>query len=393
MNAACLGIVAWLGAVASSHAPDLQVEAVNQAGVAMPELADAVARALVAGGARVVLRGPTSGPCVYCAKVLVVETASGSCRIDLGQDQHESSAVLHFPGASTLFDRARAIAIQARLLLTSNTGEETRGKEAPAKPVVRRSERKPSPAPAASASRVAKSEAPRASETSVSLAPGRESATGSSPADLLAVSTGSASAVVPPPNVVASASGSPGSLPATAPPTTAVTTLPVARTLDTSGSTAASPPTAMKVAGATEPDSAPSEPTEPGKSAKPTVATQPTSSLRLSQPGQVKAGERRGGWPWIPIAVGGGAAITAGICALVARDRYNALSDRSQSYASALATKQSGETWQWASYGFAGLATAGLGTGLLGLWSRHTVTAQVSVLPGGGMMALRGDLP
>jgi hypothetical protein len=35
-------------------------------------------------------------------------------------------------------------------------------------------------------------------------------------------------------------------------------------------------------------------------------------------------------WPWIPTIVGSGAAVAAGICAVVARDRYNALSDKTQ---------------------------------------------------------------
>lgn len=112
-------------AAAAAGPPDLQVEAVSQAGVALPDLADATARALVAGGARVVLRGPTSGPCDHCAKVKVIEAAPETLRIEVSNNDRVASTTLRLPASSALFDRARAIAIQARLLVASHPEGDT----------------------------------------------------------------------------------------------------------------------------------------------------------------------------------------------------------------------------------------------------------------------------
>ncbi len=322
MNAAAVGIAVWLGVTSPSSAPDLQVEALDATGAVMPELADAVARALVAGGARVVLRGPTSASCLYCAQVTVSEVASGSCRIALKQEQREASASLHFSGASTLFDRARAIAIQTRLLLTWDTGGDARNQEPVTKPVAHRSQHKPVMAPQALQAGAARA------ETSVPDEVARNSPAGS----------------------------------------------PVARSDQP----------------APEPTSKPTRPS-PATPALPVPPPTPTALFSHRAPAVTAHATRR--WPWIPTAVGGGAAIAAGACALVARDRYNALSDRSQSYASALAAKQSGQSWQWASFALAGVATLGLGTGMIGFWGHLSLTAQTAPLPGGGMVAIEGDWP
>ena len=102
-------------------------------------------------------------------------------------------------------------------------------------------------------------------------------------------------------------------------------------------------------------------------------------------------------WPWIPTIVGSGAAVAAGICAIVARDRYNALSDRSQPYQAAQALKSEGQNWQVASFVLSGAAVAGLTTGLLGFATRSSETSSLSAsaapIPGGGMIAVVGDWP
>jgi hypothetical protein len=118
------------------------------------------------------------------------------------------------------------------------------------------------------------------------------------------------------------------------------------------------------------------------------------SALHLSA---ARTAAPRPWWPWIPTAVGAGAAIAAGICAAVARDRYNGLSDKGQSYDSARALKSQGESWQLASFVLAGVAVAGLGTGIVGFSTRSSggpsVAALVSPVQGGAMVALAGDLP
>ena len=109
--------------------PDLQVEAGTMSGVDLPEVAEAVAHALVASGARVVMGGPANDPCARCARVVVVDMGAGHCRVDVTQNQHTSSVGLTFDAETTLFERVRSIAIQARLLVTRESTPETKRKE------------------------------------------------------------------------------------------------------------------------------------------------------------------------------------------------------------------------------------------------------------------------
>jgi hypothetical protein len=102
-------------------------------------------------------------------------------------------------------------------------------------------------------------------------------------------------------------------------------------------------------------------------------------------------------WPWIPTAIGAGAAVAAGVCSVVARGHYDALSDQQQSYGSARAHKSAGEKWQNASLVLSGVAVVGVGTGLIGFLTRSaggsSVTTLASPVPGGGMIAIAGDFP
>jgi hypothetical protein len=102
-------------------------------------------------------------------------------------------------------------------------------------------------------------------------------------------------------------------------------------------------------------------------------------------------------WPWIPTAIGTGAAVAAGICAFIAHGHYNALSDRAQSLGSARAHKSAGEGWQTAGLVLAGAAVVGLGTGMIGFATRSpdgsTVRAVASPMTGGGMIGIAGDFP
>jgi hypothetical protein len=79
----------------------------------------------------------------------------------------------------------------------------------------------------------------------------------------------------------------------------------------------------------------------------------------------------------------------------MARDRYNALSDKSQPYLAAQATKTEGERWQLASYIFSGVSVAALTAGILGfgIQSKGSIRADVMPVPGGGAVFLAGALP
>ena len=106
MSLVTAAMLVVLGGSLPTHAPDLQVEASSIAGASLPELADAVARALVASGARVVLGGPTSEPCQYCAKVVVREVRPGIFRVGVSQDRHKAAAHLKLPTSSSLFTKS-----------------------------------------------------------------------------------------------------------------------------------------------------------------------------------------------------------------------------------------------------------------------------------------------
>jgi len=113
----------------AARLPDLQVEAGTMGGVDLPELADALARALVSSGARVVLGGPANDPCSHCARVVVLDLGQNRCRVDVIQNQHTSSVGLTFDAETSLFERVRAIAIQARLLVKWEATPEVKRKE------------------------------------------------------------------------------------------------------------------------------------------------------------------------------------------------------------------------------------------------------------------------
>ena len=339
-------LVVLLGLSPPLRVPDLQVEAATTAGVELPELADAVARALVASGARVVLRGPSSGPCLYCAKVAVFEAEQGSCRVAVQQERHTASAKLQFPAGSPLFDRARAIAIQARLLVTWETNPDARSKAAVARTSARKSEgRNPTLRTAVEPEVVLDEPAPLPFQKA-EIVPGLQ-----------------------PPSA-------PAQIPATMPERRAPTEL------------VASVPSVDR-AGAKPVDRAASKKTE-------TAGARPERGL----PAEVavfRLEPRKSQWPWIPIVAGSGAAVMAGICAVVAHDRYNALSNKSQSYQSAQALKGDGQNWQIASFVLSGVAVAGLSTGLVGFVTRSSRPSSMALvatpLSDGGMVAIAGDWP
>jgi hypothetical protein len=334
------------------RAPDLQVEARTATGTELPELADAVARALVASGVRVVLGGTASTPCVHCAQVSVTELDHGGCRLLVSQDRHTALANLHFATGSPLFDRARAIAIHARLLVTWKTSPDLKAK---AVMVRSSSPRKPEPRSLVDHSVVRT----QVAETASVDPPGKESEL--------------AGAIQPEPARVELAQ-----MPVPVPPLDPQRRVEEPRL----------PAAAVKTAERTEaqPVSRPLEPAHP----LPQLGTSAEIKASILAPTP-----RR--WPWIPTILGSGAAVAAGICAVVARNRYNALSDKSQPYDQASALKTEGEHWQIASYVLSGVAAAGLSTGLIGFIvrpsQRYSVVALTTPISGGGMLSLSGDMP
>ncbi len=329
-------VLVLLGLSGPLRAPDLQVEAMTAAGVDLPELADAVARALAAGGARVVLQGPVSERCTYCAKVAVIEIGPGTCRIDASQDRHSASATLHFPAGSPLFDRARAIAIQARLLVSWETSpDSSRVGSPPASPAAYHRGRVWEPSQGSHL----KNPVDRASTRKIE----RKTLVGRSLAE---------------PQV------------ATVEPT---------------------PPPAgeSELASGPPPEPVPAQIPTPVPSRPQRATSAEVSTVSIAPP--------KPRWPWIPTVIGSGAAVGAGICAIVARDRYDALSDKSRPYQTAQALKAEGQSWQVASLVLSGVAVVGLTTGLIGFVTRSPKPASVAALaapiPGGGMIAIAGDLP
>lgn len=401
MSGVTAAMLVVLALAAPLRTPDLQVEAVNASGAGLPELAEAVARALVAGGARVVLRGPSSGSCEYCAKVRVTEIAPGECEVAIQHEQRAASTTLHLPAGSLLFDRARAIAIQTRLLMAWRTAPEPKPKEIAARPV-----RKSDGRLTGGASRPATS--PPVSAKPDAVEP--YLATRRAPAPV--PSSPSPSAPIP--------VATPTELPRPAEPVPLVT-----YTSRSDGKPANRAAEVRPVAEA-QPDRADAPALERPES-KPSASSARANS-RVNRAPAADLGARREvsgerpRWPWIPIAVGGGAAVAAGIFAALSRDRYDALADKNQPIESARSHKSAGEHWQTASLVLAGVAAAAVGTGIVGFVmggpdrvseraserasgracdrasgracerasDAVSVTALAAPIPGGGMLALAG---
>jgi hypothetical protein len=259
---------------------------------------------------------------------------------------------LHLPTGSQLFDRARAIAIQARLLVTWETGEEPRGKEAVSRSSARKPETRPTVERPLPPSEVAAPSLPPAPPAVYERLP-------------------SASELVP--------------APVREPPAA------VERRRENA---AAAPLPAERAETTTRPEARPERRLE----AKPKEAERTAArALPPAPAAEVSTGPAKPLWPWIPTVVGVGAGIGAGICALWARSDYNGLSNRNRSYDEARALKSNGERLQLASFVLTGVAVVGVGAGIVGFVTRRSggssVSAAASPLPGGGMIAVAGTLP
>ena len=335
MNALLVAVLVVVGASASARTRDLQVEAVAASGAELPELREAVARALLVGGARVVMRGPTTGACEYCAHIKVTEVAPGIFRVESEDQGAVSATTLDLSAGSRMLDRARAIAIHARLLV-GRASSEAKGQDVAAFPA-----HKPV---AKTAPAQAKSNPPMAAASVVR--------------DPSPVRT-----IEPP-------------APAPVPPESK----PPLRVVE-----AKLPNREPKLAEKKEPAPSRPETTEGASAARADLVAVPSHEAPKSL------------WPWIPTLVGAGAALSAGACALVALQRYDGLSDRNQTLDSARSLKSSGENWQTAAYVLSGVAAVGLGVGIVGFATRssegHAVAASLSPLPNGGMATMAWGLP
>ncbi len=356
MSELAAAVLVVLGLSGSLQTPDLQVEVVTGAGTPLPELAEAVSRALVAGGARVVLRGPASGACEHCATVKVIESAPERFDVEVRHAQRGASTKLHLPAGSQLFDRARAIAIQVRLLMTWQTTPEGKAKDVATRPLPRHEAR---------ASDVRATDADAGSTRPASP---------SSKYDQVPYLAARREPSVPPASVASLAHASAPELA----PLVAQPPAPARVEVNPTGLTEAAP------SSRSEAKSAKAEP----------VLRKPPVDLPAVEPA---AEGPRPRWPWIPTALGAGAAVAAGICAAISRGHYDALGDRGQSLESARSEKSAGENWQTASLLLAGVAVAAVGTGIVGFATGSSdagsVTAVAAPVPGGGMVALAGRLP
>ena len=266
--------------------------------------------------------------------------------MEVKQERHTASAKLQFPAGSSLFDRARAIAIQSRLLVTWETNPDARSKEAVARPSARKSERRIATERTAPEPQVATTEPVPQPFQQAENVPG----------------------VQPKP--------SPVQTPAPMPERRAPTVL-------------AAPVSHVDQASAKPADRTLGKKTE-------SVGARPERGPS-AEVAAVSLGPPPKQWPWIPTIVGSGAAVAAGICAVVARDRYNALSNKSQPYQTAQGLKGEGQNWQVASFVLSGVAVTGLTTGLIGFVTRSSARSSLSAvatpMAGGGLVAVAGDWP
>jgi len=298
-------------------APELQVEATTASGAAAPEFGAAVSQALVVTGAIVILGRRAGEPCARCVRLDVREQAPGRYGIEVRQAQHVARGTIEVSHDAPVFERACAVAIQARLLIDWKTDEEESNGSEPMRATLAapRTARPPAAQPAAraGAARILKSAA------ALDLAPTQ---------------------MAPPP----------------------------------------------------DPTSGPAMPSSRAP-APPDDAPAPLAAGALAN----RTGD--GGakvWPWVPTAVGAAAALASAGFGVAANRRYAALSDRSLSLGSALATRDEGKKLQTASLALAGVAAAGLAVGIAGfLLSPRPAQASLGVAPvrGGAMVAVTGSLP
>lgn len=306
----------------------------------LPRLSQAVSRALMATGISVVMGASSNEPCSSCLRLVVVEQAAGRYRLEARQgdtgDNVASVAFATFAVSkdASLFEQARALAIEARQLIDSVPSK--------MEPEISRNVPKRDPA--------------------LKLASVRKATTAR------AVAPDTADAVAPPPVVVVSP----------APPET--TGDPV--------------PTPVVDASARAPvEAVLNDPVPPvlAEAVKPAVEDPKPTSVRndvslaaSAAPVTRPAESPRRVWPWVATSAGAALGVAGGTCAILARQHYTALDDRTQSLASAQAHHDDGARYQTTALILGGVGAVALTTGIIAL-VRHTPVesskTRVSLVP------------
>ena len=99
-------------------------------------------------------------------------------------------------------------------------------------------------------------------------------------------------------------------------------------------------------------------------------------------------------WPYIPLAVGVAAGVSAVVCGVLARDRYDALANRNWSFAGAQSLKSQGEDLQVASFVLGGTAVVGSLVAWAGFSKKRTTIRPVALATADrAYLGLTGELP
>ncbi|HEY3446064.1 MAG TPA: hypothetical protein VGK67_06835 [Myxococcales bacterium] len=407
MSATLLALLAVAMQQVASSAPELQVAARSASGAEQPEFAHAISRALVVTGASVVLGTPGAEPCARCVAVAIIEEARGRYRIEARQRQRFASGFVEVKADSTAFERARAIAVEVRLLVRWAAGEGAVVPEAPAAvpepQPVRAEPARTEPVPVSARVAPARVEAGRAEPRVEPAEPALRSAFVSSAGQV-------ASASAPPEPTPATVAESPAPTPAPPP-----------------ASAPAQEPVQVEPEPAPAPESVAAAPADPAWMPKPSPPPAPAPSAEVPVPEAGSPGKTivevdvprnpapsapalqvaspaprtlSKVWPWIPTAVGAASALAAGGCAIGAKIQYDSLVNRTVSPDRAPGARTDGKNLQTASLVLTGVAAAALAAGVVGFiqGAPADVSPRVSVgvgpmASGGVAMGISGSLP
>ena len=347
MVATLLALLALAMQQAGAQAPELQVAARSASGAEQPEFAHAVSRALVVTGATVVLGIPGGEPCARCVAVTVIEEARGRYRLEARRARRVASGQVEVRADSTPFEKARALAVEIRLLARWPATDEPAPAEAAPEPA------RPEPV---------RAEPPRLEQAKLVSPTSHPSAAplpepDPAPENLAAAPADPAWAPQPPPPPPAEAAPVPAPEAGAPGPTTVVVDAP---------KTLAPPPAPAPAIEALKPE--------------------PRTLSQL--------------WPWIPTAVGAASAIAAGGCALAAKGHYDSLVNKTVPLDRAQGARNDGKTLQTAGLVLTGVAAAALAAGIVGFVQGASTQAPpkvalglVPVAAGGVAVGLSGRLP
>lgn len=313
------------GPHARAHEP-LRVEARAAGGEELPRLSQAVSRALMATGISVVMGASSGEPCSSCLRLVVVEQAVGRYRLEAYQGDDVASASFAVSKDASLFEQARALAIEARQLIDSVPGK-------------------------------------AASEVSRSPVAKREA--GSKPAAARVAPVPAAEPVGPAPTG-AVPHRQPEAVTADEPATSSTERSPPGPTLAVDTSPPADPVPEPK---SVKPSIVPAKPA-PAKP-EPAVSANDSGAAAIAATSAPPVGPRRV-WPWVATSAGVALGLAAGTCAILARQHYVELDDRRQSLASAQAHRDDGSRYQTASLVLGGASVIAFTAGLIALTRNPT---------------------